>query len=305
MVKVNLLVTEEIDLKYLSLLPAKKFKIVTFPEITNKELINLSDNFDALLIKSSRIIDKNFIDKCGFKLIATCSRGTDHIDTGYAKKKGITVLFSSGANCISTAEHTLALIIEIYKNIKYSDNLIRNGNFSDLNFERRELYEKKIGIIGIGKVGSYVAKLAGAFGMKIYANDIDMEVRKKNNRLNFRSLNFILKNSDIITIHIPLNKNNYKFFSREKLNLLNGNSILINTSRGQVIDEKHLIKMLKNKGIKYAGLDVYWNEPDINKNFLGINNVILTNHIAGKTVESKSKMVKDIISRIKNYYLKI
>ena len=213
-------------------------------------------------------------------------------------------MYSDGANCISAAEHTLALILEIYKKIKYSDSLIRRGKFADTNFERRELSGKTIGIIGVGKVGSYVVKLAKAFGIKVIANDIDIKVRRKYKNLIFRNLENICKNCDIISLHIPLNNFNNNFISKNKLGLLQKDSILINTSRGKILDENYLIRLLEKKKIKYAGLDVFNSEPNINNRFFGLNNVVLTNHIAGKTIESKSKMSEEIILKIKNFYLK-
>ena len=117
-------------------------------------------------------------------------------------------------------------------------------------------------------------------------------------------MEYICKNCDIISLHIPLNNFNNNFISKNKLGLLQKDSILINTSRGKILDENYLIRLLEKKKIKYAGLDVFNSEPNINNRFFGLNNVVLTNHIAGKTIESKSKMSEEIILKIKNFYLK-
>jgi len=197
----------------------------------------------------------------------------------------------------------LALILEIFKKIKFSDSQIRKGKFRDLNFERRELFGKTLGVIGVGKVGSYVVRLAKAFGMKIIANDIDSKVRKTYKNLEFRSSVYLLKHSDIVSIHIPLNDKNKNFISKSKFDLMKKNSVFINTSRGAVIDEKYLIRLLKRKKIKFAGLDVFENEPDINRELFKIENLIMTNHTAGKTAESRVKMSEDIFHQISNHYI--
>lgn len=301
--RINILIADSIDLSNLKILKKKRFNIDIRFGITNSEILESKVPYDAVIIRSSRGIDKTFLSKCNLDLIATCSKGVDHIDVDFAEKKCVKIVNSISGNHISAAEHTLGLILEIYKRICYSDALIRHGKFSLIDFERRELAGKKIGIIGVGKVGSYAAKLSEAFGLKIFANDIDKEVRIKNSHLQFKSLNFILRHCDIITLHIPLDKKNYNFISKDKLDLISEKSIFINTSRGRVVDEKHLIKLLKQKRILFAGLDVFYNEPDINKEFFKLENVVLTNHTAGKTIESRIRIAKDILMQVRNFYI--
>jgi D-3-phosphoglycerate dehydrogenase / 2-oxoglutarate reductase len=301
--KIQILVANEIATEHLKILTRSKFFIDINTGLTNSEILNLKKKYKVLIIRSTRKLDKSFLQKCNFEIIATCSRGTDHIDVEFAQKRNIKIINSEYGNIVSTAEHTIALILEIYKRIIYADKLVRSGNFENTNFPRYELKDKKIGIIGIGKVGSYVAKLAGAFGMKIFANDIDMNVRRRNPQLNFKSLKYLITNSDIVTVHIPLNKFNKIFFSDEKLKLLNRKSVLINTSRGGIMDEKYLLKLLREKKIFFAGLDVFHNEPHINPGFYSLDNVILTNHIAGKSFESKECMIKEILLQVKKYYI--
>ncbi|MDQ3021983.1 MAG: NAD(P)-binding domain-containing protein [Bacteroidota bacterium] len=271
-------------------------------KITNSDIIKFYNNYEVLIIRSTRKIDKNFLESSTFKVIATCSKGVDHIELQYAYEKGIKILNANEGNHISAAEHTIALILAIFKKIILSDNLVRENKFNFYNYERNELFGKSIGIIGFGKVGSYVGNLCKSFGMKVYANDIDKNVRQKNKKFVFKSINFILKNCDIVSLHIPMNKNNFNFVSKEKLKLLNKDSVLINTSRGDIIEEKSLLRMLKEKKIKYAGLDVYSNEPNIDKGFAAVENTVLTNHIAGKTKESRRRISEHIFSQLMNFY---
>lgn len=302
MTKLKILIADEIDTAGLRFLPKSKFSISCEFGITNDEILKSYSTFDVLVIRSIRRIDNKFLDNSFFKIIATCSKGTDHIDTEYAGKKGIRILNADDSNNISAAEHTLGLIIAGQKNILLSDSLVRNNKFRFYDYQRNELFGKKIGIIGFGKVGSYVGKLSKAFGMNVLANDTDKNVISENKDFVFKSCRYIMENCDIITIHIPMSKKNFRFISEDKLKLLKKDSIFINTSRGDVIDENHLLKILKQKGIRFAGLDVFSHEPDINKEFAELDNVLLTNHIAGKTIESRRKISDNIFNQIKNIF---
>lgn len=301
---INVLIADKVDLSYIKLLPPSLFNITCSFGIGNKEIIKYYADYNVIIIRSSRKIDNSFLKSTRFNCIATFSRGMDNIDVSFALKRKIKIINSVEANSLSTAEHTMALILQISKNIHLSDKYVRKGKFQNTDFDRYELSGKKIGIIGIGKVGSKVAKLSEAFEMIVYANDIDKKVRIKHKDLNFISVSKIFSNCDIVTIHIPLNEKNYNFISKEKLDMLNESSVLINTSRGGIIDEEHLLFLLEKKKIKYAGLDVFRNEPHINRKFFKLNNVILTNHIAGKTKEAYAKMSEEIFSGIINFYRK-
>ena len=300
--KIRILISDKIDSSGLKLLDKKKYYVKFRPGLSNSEIINLYSDFDVLVIRSTRKIDKDFLLKCNFKIIASATKGLDHIDIETAKKKKIKIINSETGNTVSAAEHTFALILSICKKIIFSDGLVRKNNFNFYDFERIELRGKKIGIIGFGKVGSRVAKYAEAFEMKIFANDIDKNVREKNRNYNFKSIDFLLKNADIVTIHIPLNSDNANYINRVKLNLLNKKTILINTSRGGIVDENELLRKLKKNQIYYAGLDVFKNEPKIEKSFFWLENVVLTNHIAGKTKDSSKYISKDIFMQVKKYF---
>lgn len=303
--KIKILAAGNLDFSgYENILPVSNFSICQKKEISNDEIIDKSNSFDILIIKSQRKLDKLFLARCNFAVICTASKGTDHIDTEYAAKRGIRIINSENGNIISAAEHTMALILDIFKKTQYSSELIREGRFGFWDFERREMRGKTIGIIGTGKVGTHVARLSKAFGMEVLANDTDEKVRARNFFLNYCGIDRLLRESDIITIHIPYNRDNHHFVDRGKFQMIKENAVFINTSRGEVVDEDALLGVLKSRKNFYAGLDVFKGEPYINIGFMNMNNVIFTNHTAGKTLESGHNIIKEILKQVKNFHKK-
>ncbi len=280
----------------------KKFYVVQKTGISNKEILNKYNGFDALIIRSIRKIDEVFLKKTGIGVIATCSKGVDHIDVKAAEKYGKKIINSESGNTISAAEHTVGMILNILKRINLSDTLVRKGEFNNYDFPRTELRGKKAGIIGYGRVGSYTANLLSAFNCRVFANDNNPEVVKKNPSADFRSASYIFRNCDIVSVHIPMSKANENFISGRLIGKMKKDSILINTSRGGVMDEKFLIKYLEQGKIYFCGLDVFKHEPCIDKRFMKLKNVLLTNHIAGKTSESSIRIAVDIANTLTNYF---
>jgi len=302
--KVKILIADKIDLTHLKILNKKYFGITIKTGMSNSDLLKYSfnKNFNVLLIKSQRKIDKTFLSRCNFEVIGTASKGLNHIDLDYAKKRNIVIINSETGNSLSAAEHTFALILDSIKKTHYSDKLVRQGKFTNWDYERRTLNGKKIGIIGTGKVGLQVAKFSKAFNMEVLANDIDPVVRKINRHLKYYDIKYLLKNSDIITIHIPMNESNKLFINKDSFNLMRKNIIFINTSRGEVVDERCLIKKLKNEKSFFSALDVFENEPKIDKELIKLKNVILTNHVAGKTLEGGQNIGYELFMKIKKRY---
>ncbi len=300
--KISILAAGDFNLKGVEkILPVSRYRIVKRKNLSNEDILKYGGRYEVLIINSRRKLDKVFLSRCGIKTICTASKGTDHIDTDYAAKRGIRIINSENGNYIAAAEHTFALILCLLKGIKVSDELIRCGRFDFWDFERRNLFGKKIGIIGTGKVGKRVSEISKAFGMQVQANDIDKSVISRNFSLNYYDLEHVLRNSDIVTVHIPYNKSNRKFIDGTKLSMMKPDAVFINTSRGGVVDEEALLRILKSKKNFQAGLDVFEKEPYINKEFLNLRNVALTNHIAGKTLESAQSIINEILMQVKRH----
>ncbi|CAN5585364.1 N/A [soil metagenome] len=298
--RIKILIADKINtdnlLKYL---PVEKFDVDLNFGITNDKIISHYSKYDVLVIRSIRKIDMDLINSTSFKVIATCSRGHENIDSDSAIVKGVQVLNTDHGNSVSAAEHTIGMIISFYKNFQMSYELIKENKFSFNDFRRNELNGKTIGIIGFGNIGTIVGKLTRAFEMNILVNDVSESVIDKYcKEFKFVSLNEILQQSDIITIHIPGSFSNENFIDRSELSLMKKECLLVNTSRGNIINENELLSFLEKDKIRGAVLDVFNNEPLINERFLKLKNVFLTNHIAGKTEESSVKMADEIYNKV-------
>lgn len=312
--KVNIFLADELHPAGIDLLK-KHFAVNSCPGMTNPSLLKtiaLHSNDDsvkqALIIRSVRNIGKTeleFIQKrTNISLICTVSAGFDNLDVFRAAKLGINVMNVAGANSTSAAEFTWALILAITKRLHKADSMMKSGVFNYSGFSNTELKGKTIGIIGVGNIGSKVARIAKTFGMKILGNDIKPVLKKKYPYVKFVSLNKLLTYSDVVTIHTPLDDSTKHLINRNNIRLMQKHAVLINCSRGGTADEKALIAALKSGRILYAGIDVFENEPAFNKTLAKMNNVILTPHLAGKTVESKERMALVAAEKIINFYKK-
>ena len=258
-------------------------------EITDAEIV---------VIRSSTQLTKQIIEKGEkLKIIARCGVGVDNIDVEYAKSKNIKVTNSPSANLISVVELTVALIINAARKINLSDSHLKDGKWDRKEFVGMELYGKQLGIVGYGKAGRLVSEIMQSFGMSIafydpYVKDWDGPEKSL-------ELDELLSTSDVISIHVIKNKETENLISKEKLDLLKESAILINTSRGGVVDENYLIELIRLKKLFGAGLDVYSQEPPKNiDNFADIN-LITTPHIGASTNEAQLKAGLDTVENIK------
>ena len=253
---------------------------------------------EILVIRSSTKLTKEILKKGNnLKIIARCGVGIDNIDVEYAKSKNIKITNSPSANLLSVVELTVALIINAARKINLSDNHLKDGKWNRKEFIGMELSGKQLGIVGYGKVGRLVSDRMKSFGMSIAFYDpyIDDWDGPENNV----ELDELLTSSDVISIHVIKTEETENLISREKLALLKKSAILVNTSRGGVVDEDYLIEMLRSKQLFGAGLDVYSEAPPKNiENFVNIN-LITTPHIGASTNEAQLKAGLETVENIK------
>lgn len=271
-------------------------------------------SFNAIMVFINSKIDKKLLDKLPkLKAIATLSTGMDHIDLRACKKRKIEVRNVPSYGEDTVAEHTFALILALSRNIIESDLRVKRGIFSPNDLRGFNLNGKTMGIIGLGKIGAYVAKIAHAFGMKIigFSRHVDLELEKKYQIKYVSKIEKLLAESDIVSINCPLTKETHHLINKKNIIKMKKGSMIINTARGAIIESEALIDALKSKRVAYAGLDVLEGEGMIkeekellfqkrdknelkvalaNHILLSFPNVLVTPHNAFNSVEALERI---------------
>ncbi|MEJ9281154.1 MULTISPECIES: D-glycerate dehydrogenase [Ureibacillus] len=261
---------------------------------------------DAVLSMVNNFITDDILQQASkLKVIGNCGVGYNNIDIASAEKRGIVVTNTPDVLNDATADLTWALILGIARRIVEADHFVREGKFTGWLphlFIGNMVYGKKLGIIGMGRIGSAVCQRAKGFNMKVYYYNRNPLPKEKEQEYNARyvDLETLLKECDYITIHAPLNEESYHLIGREELHLMKKDAYLINTSRGPLIDEQALYEHLKEGKIAGAALDVYEHEPKIVEGLLALDNVILLPHIGSATYETRTKMAELAANNIAN-----
>jgi len=262
---------------------------------TKKEIINGLKGKDGLLCLLSDLIDKDVIkSEPKLKMIANYAVGYDNIDILVATEKKIPVSNTPGVLTDTTAEMAWAQLFSVARRIVEGDKYTRAGKFKGwgpMLMLGQDVSNKTLGVIGAGRIGTAFALKSKGFNMKVLYVDgrVNKTLEKELKAIKVE-LNELLKKSDYISIHVPLTEETYHLISKNELKVMKRNAILINTSRGPVVDEKALVKALKEKWIFGAGLDVYEHEPKITEELKKLDNVVLQPHSASATFETRSKM---------------
>jgi glyoxylate reductase len=296
--QLKVFITRAISDTAIKLLESKGYNVSVYPKdspITPKELYKNVKDADAIISLLSDRIDASAIDKMDkCKIIANYAVGYNNIDVEYAKKKNIVVTNTPDVLTDSTADLAMALVLACARNVIEAEKYIQAGKFKGWKpklFLGIEIKDKVFGILGGGRIGTAVAIRAKAFGAKIiYFSRSKSDKIEKSTGAKKVSLDALLKTSDFVSIHLPLTDRTYHLLDKEKLSLMKKTSVLINTARGEVVDEKELVKLLKQKKIGGAGFDVFENEPNINPELLKLTNVVALPHIGSATVEARTNM---------------
>lgn len=272
--------------------------------ITKDELIKKVAGKDYLITPLSTQVDQDVIDADPqLKLIANYGAGFNNIDVKYAREKNIPVTNTPKVSTTSTAEVTTGLIISLAHRIVEGDKLMRTTGFAGwapLFFLGHELAGKTLGIFGMGQIGQAVAKRMAAFDMKIIytqRHQLTPEIEQKLNA-KFVSMEELIKQSDILTLHAPLTPETKHILGTEQFKQMKNSAYLINASRGPVIDEGALLTVLQNHELAGAALDVYEKEPEVADDFKKLDNVILTPHIGNATVEARDAMANIVANNV-------
>jgi len=264
----------------------------------DEDLANHIKDSEIVVIRSATKLTKEVLDKAEqLKIIARCGVGIDNVDLDFAKSKNIFVTNAPSANLISVVELTVALIISASRKLSLADSHLKKGEWNRSEFLGYELYGKTLGIVGFGKAGRLVADRMKSFGMSIVF--YDPYVTDWNGSEESVELDDLLRTADVVSIHVIKTKDTENLISKDMLDLLKPSSIIVNTSRGGVLDEDYLFELLESEKIFGAGLDVFLNEPPENVDRYNGLNLVTTPHIGASTNEAQLKAGLETVENIK------
>ncbi len=276
--------------------------------LTKTEIIERIKDKDGIITLLADPIDKDVIDSGkNLKIIANYAVGYNNIDVSYAMKKGILITHTPDVLTEATADIAFSLLLNVSRRIIEAYNFTVEGKFKGWEPNLMlglEISGKNVGIIGMGRIGKAFARRAKGFGLNIFyfsRKRMNPE-EEKEYAAQYLELEELLKISDFISLHIPLTEDTYHLLNKERLDLLKKTAILINTARGAVVDEKYLIKLLKDNKIFGAGFDVFENEPIIPPELKTLKNVVILPHIGSATIETREKMAYMCIKALEDFF---
>jgi len=285
-----------------------KFECEIIEDLSKKNLINKLPVFDGITLRRGKI-DAEILTKCNkLKVISRHGVGFDNVDVQFLKKNNIKLLVTATTASVSPAEHIMFMILNISKGIDFFDKIVRNGEFRSamhMKHNTFELLNKKILIIGFGRIGRKLIKRCLGFEMKVYAYDpyVEKKVIESFGGIKIDDLSAAIKESDIISLSVPLTKETHNMITLDKMKMMKKNSIIINTSRGGIVNEKDLNEALNKKIIYGAGIDVFEKEPpDDNNPLLKNKRVVLSPHAATFTQECLSRMSIETTQNIIDFF---
>ena len=259
------------------------------PLYSREKILDLAREIDAVIVVKAKI-DEEFLEKTTkLKVISVYGVGYDNVDISAATKRGIPVINLPEAVTESTAELAFAIMLTLSRRLIEADHYVRkenDRNWHQFLFISHELFGKKLGIIGCGRIGQALARRARAFGMQVYYYD----VVKKDFSAQYLPLKELISSVDYLSLHVPYHKNTHHLLGKNEFKMMKKSAYLINTSRGSVISESDLVQALQEKEIAGAGLDVFENEPQVTPELTQFPNVVLTPHIGTGTIETRIKM---------------
>jgi len=265
-----------------------------------EELKAMIGDCDALIVRSQTEVAAEIIESGEkLKVIGRAGVGTDNIDVNAATRKGIVVVNAPTANTVSAAEHTIALMLALSRNVPQANDQLKSGKWQRGKLMGIELRNKTLGIVGLGNVGSEVAKRAQAFEMRVIAYDPFVSTNyARKLKLDLVSLDQLLEQSDFITLHVPLTATTKELIGAEELAKIKPTARIINCARGGLIDEEALIKAIEQGKLAGAAFDVFNTEPLTDSSLFRSDKVIITPHLGASTIEAQASAAKDIAEQV-------
>lgn len=274
---------------------------------SSAQLVDAMQNCDVLVPTVTDNISAQLLEQAGpdLKMLANFGAGVDHIDLKAARAKGIIITNTPGVFTDDTADMTMALILSVPRRLADGERLMRSGKWegwSPSAMLGHRIGGKELGIIGMGRIGQAVAHRARNFGLKISYYSRRRLPESMEQMLGARyqpDIDMLIKTSDILTLHCPHNAQTHGLINAQRIAAMKPSAYIINTSRGEAIDEQALIEALENQRIGGAGLDVYAHEPKVNPRLLSLNNVVLVPHLGSATFEGREASGEKVIANIR------
>ncbi|MGB0696290.1 MAG: 2-hydroxyacid dehydrogenase [Rhodospirillaceae bacterium] len=276
---------------------------------TREELVEAVAEADVLVPTVTDRIDKGVLSNAGenLRLIANFGTGVDHVDVASAHQRGIMVTNTPDVLSEDTADMAMALILAVPRRLAEGERLVRSGNWagwSPTHMLGHRIWGKRLGIVGMGRIGQAVARRAKGFGMTIHYHNrrpTTPDVEAELEATYWESLDQMLARMDVISVHCPHTPATYHLLSARRLKLLRPHAYIVNTARGEVVDENALVRMLTKGELAGAGLDVFEHEPAINPKLVTMENVVLLPHMGSATIEGRVDMGEKVLINIKTY----
>ena len=277
--------------------------------LSKPELIAAVERADVLVPTVTDRIDAEVLAAAGpaLKLIASFGTGVDHVDLAAAQRRGIIVTNTPGVLTEDTADMTMALILAVSRRLAEGERLIRSGGWTGwgpTSMLGHRIWGKRLGILGMGRIGMALARRAKGFGLAVHYHNrrpVPDDVESALEATYWESLDQMLAHMDIVSVNCPHTPATYHLLSARRLRLLPPQAILVNTARGEIVDEEELVRLLETRAIAGAGLDVFEHEPAIDPRLRLLDNVVLLPHMGSATIEGRLAMGEKVIINIKTF----
>lgn len=282
------------------------FELDVMKGVSREELLKLIPSYHALIVRSATKVTQEVIERAeNLKVIGRAGIGLDNVDVEAATKKGIIVMNTPLGNAITTAEHAIALMMSLARNIPQADALMKAEKWEKKKLEGVELFNKTLGVIGLGNIGSVVADRAKGLKMNVIAYDPYIpEEKAKKMGVKLVSFDELLRESDFITIHVPLTEETRNLINREAIEKMKPTVMIINCSRGGIVNENDLYEALSSGRIRGAAIDVFEKEPPDDWKLVKLPNVVATPHLGASTMEAQRNVSIAIAEQIVDFFLK-
>ena len=279
---------------------------IVHDKISREKLLEIIPEVDGVIVRSATNVDRELLEKATqLKVVGRAGVGVDNVDVDAATEHGILVMNSPGGSTTTTAEHAIAMIFSLARNIPQAYRTLRSRQWEKNKFKGVELAGKTLGVVGLGRIGSDVARKCQAIGMNVLAYDpyINPEASFSSG-LTLVDLPTIFQRADFITVHSPLTDATRNLINKDTIASMKDGVRIVNCARGGIINEKDLYDALKSGKVAGAALDVFENEPNTETPLLELDNFIATPHLGASTVEAQRKVSEDVCRQVSDYLLK-